>query len=98
MFSVPCARGSGAAETGCRMERNDLHGCIMGDMAQAGDDSGLAGVVTTEAVRSDPSLDLFLKVMQKAFADGLDAGCDKKRKIKGDTKIFDISNWVSGIH
>lgn len=58
MFSVPCARGSGTFETGCRWERSDLHICIAGGMTQAGDDGGLASVVTTEAGRSGQILDL----------------------------------------
>lgn len=37
-----------------------------------------------------------MRVELTAFADGLDAGCDKKREVKGDTKIFGLSNWRSG--
>ena len=55
---MPCARGSGTFETGCRWERSDLHICIAGGMTQAGDDGGLTSVVTTEAGRSGQILDL----------------------------------------
>ena len=39
-----------------------------------------------------------MRVELTAFADGLDAGYDKKRKreIKGDTKSFGLSNWMNG--
>ena len=38
-----------------------------------------------------------LKVQLTPFADTLDSGWGRKGEIKKDTKIFDLSNWKSGI-
>lgn len=38
-----------------------------------------------------------MKAKLTALVDGSDTGCDKKREIKGDTKIFTLSNQKSGI-
>lgn len=41
-----------------RWEWHDLHVHLPGDMIQVGDDHGLVRVAITEAVRSDPILDM----------------------------------------
>ena len=98
VFSEPCARAFKAFMTGCRVGEgcptylcNWWHdsGWWWWQPGQCGHNRG------TEKSSYSGSL---LRVELTAFADGLDAGYDKKREreIKGDTKSFGLSDWMNG--